>query len=264
MKIKHIFGFWASGGASDPAGLTLLKEDSYIYVDFGDLVQTDGQIMTSNITAYGTLAATISPLNSPVVSDRLVNGDLHKTLKDESTKCVSSGIAWNTIVNQDFEVWFAVSGGDGATLPNFQICGTVFTADTNRQFLPYLSSGEMRLNWGYTGTRFVYRTTSAILATTFGLTVVCLRVDFANDTVTTYVDGVAVAGTFSSGTIVGKTPASFDNTNVCFIASGNDGAGAAISNTTSPNYFHDFAIKGLSTAEERSQIFEYLTTQKYE
>jgi hypothetical protein len=253
------------GGSTEHPGLTLLKEESYIYADFNALAQADGEEITTPLSAFGTEGVTLSPLNSPLVESRLINGSLYKTLKDETTKCVTTGINFADIVNKNFEVWFAISGGnnDGGT-QNFQVCGAVFTADTNRQFLVYISSNEIRLNWGYTGTRFVYRTTVPVVSDNYGLTVVCLRVNFDNDTVTTLVNGVAVSGTFSSGTIAGKDPALFDNTNTCFIASGNNGDGTAISGTDGNQFFHDFAIKPISSTEQTALIFEYLTSGKYE
>lgn len=256
-------GARAGGGASEHPGLTLLKAKA-IYADFGRLAQDDESVITTNLAAFGTEEAILTPVNSPVVTERLINDKLTKTLTDNTTKCMSLGQSVAPLVNTDFEFWIAVSGVDGRQSSSLQLWGArqLGAVNTRQIFAFITSAGLLQIVYGYAAVRFVWQSTAAVLAdVAYGLTVFKAALDFTGDTLVVKKDGVVVPGSFTVSNISSLDPSLFDTTVHPYIGSQNN-EGTVLSND-SDNYIHDFALGAISTTDEENLIWEYLTTSKY-
>lgn len=263
MDLKKWFLLDSGGGAPEHAGLALLKAKA-IYADFGRLAQEDEAVVTTNLTAFGTEEAVLTPVNSPVVTERLINNAPRKAITDSLTKCMSLGQSVAGIVNADFEFWIAVSGVDGRQSSGLQLWGARQLGAVNtRQIFSFITSaGLLQIVYGYAAVRFVWQSTAAVLADgAYGLTVFKAAFDFTGDTLVVKKDGLVVAGSFTVSNISSLDPSLFDTTVHPYIGSQNS-EGTALSND-SDNYIHDFALGAISTTDEENLIWEYLTTSKY-
>ena len=227
-----------------------------VYYDFNKLTESDEAVISTVTDQCGNFNAT--GVGSPQCNVVFDNNSAYtgiKTFRDEGLKGLNMGTSGdNAFADQNFiEIYFVVNLVDGQQANGIQIFSGR-TSDTNVTFGAFLSStGTLTVTWGYTANRFTYDVSNYFANGEVRLYFGRIVLDFTNDLVEVYRNQRLLSGSYSLSTIVGKNPASYNNTANLYVGLSNQN-GTSAGDNISPSYFHKFAIT--NTVRTKANAFE--------
>lgn len=274
LLLNNHMALMGSGGALVPdnypeLGLAYLQANARFFYDFTNLTGANGAAISNGnagLEDIGPNNMDAVIVGTPIVRDLALRyGSTIKTLQDSSTNAVSIGNNGLTIFNSSFEIWFVFETQDGQPDTQTQniFGGIIPTSLGINLFVSSAASGnggKFTLAYGNSDGVFQKRTTNVIWQNGVnGLSLFRIVVDFESDDVEFYLNGYPIASAYTTGTIVGKNPANWNNTSNIYVGSLNNN-GTPVTNANLSSVVA-FGITPLLSDDDALYVQSYLLSR---
>lgn len=238
-------------------GEIYLNDNALLFYDFTKLTGAGGDISNGNLGLVdqsgngftGTIISTPDVENQTI---GLYTVPSLETLLGEST-AITTAHNGSSFFSSDFEIFFGVSNSDGQHASTQWYCGTTHSTFSDIFRVSTNGAGRMVVRYANGGQNGEWTSTAAVFANGANAHAVFrIQMDFTTNTFGVWKDGVAVAGSFTTGSMAALLPASFASDRDFYVGNQN-----TVSASPATILMTRFAITPLTTAQQALNVEAY-------